>query len=133
MHELVDDGHGIVFLLGQEGQLAFPESVEQDARVGDEQVVAHQQEPPFLRGIFQPPGMQPHQHQIHQRFNIHIHNGAVDRVVLLLRLVQVHQRADDPQKGKGDQEQHRVNARKQQRQGPQRPSKAGKDHTGNQQ
>ena len=133
MHEGSDEGQVIIFLLGQKGQLALPKAVEHDAGIGNEQVVAHQQEPALLRGVFQSFRMQPHPHQLNQGLDVEVHDPAVEGAVLLLGLVKVHHCADCPQKGNRQQKQPRVNAHEQQRQRPDRPVRTGKDYAGNQQ
>ena len=103
MHEGPDEGQLIIFLLGQKGQLAFPEAVEHDARIGNEQVVAHQQEAALFRGVLQTLRVQPHPHQMNQSLNVKVHNGPVEFTVLFLGLVQVHHAANHTQKQKRQQ------------------------------
>ena len=103
MHEGPDEGQLIIFLLSQKGQLAFPEAVEHDARVGNEQVVAHQQEAALFGGVLQTLRMHPNPHQLNQSFNIKVHDGPVEFTVLFLRFVQVHHAADHTQKEKRQQ------------------------------
>ena len=122
MHEGADEGQAVIFLLGQKGQLAFLKAVEHDSRVGNEQVVAHQQKPAAFRGVFQTFRVEPHPNQLDQGFNIHIHDRAVEPVVLLLGLCKVNPGADEPQKEHRQRKADQEKSRKGHRHRPDRPS-----------
>ena len=119
MDQLAHDEHVGILPLGDEGQLAVPEVMQQQHRVHDVQVVADQQETAFLRRLLQALGMYPGLHQFQNRFHIYPRYFTVKRTVIFLFLVKVHPLAHDQQEQKGQNESHQISPSKRGRQHPQ--------------
>ena len=118
VHDLAHDEQLLILLLGDKGQLALWEAVQQHTGVGDEQVVAHQHEPPLGGNLLQARRMDAHPKQADQCVNVHLRDPAVKRAVVLLRLVHVHEGADQTQKTKGCQRKNQKRPDEQRREPP---------------
>ena len=118
VHDLAHDEQLLILLLGDKGQLALWEAVQQHTGVGDEQVVAHQHEPPLGGNLLQARRMDAHPKQADQCVNVHLRDPAVKRAVVLLRLVHVHEGADQTQKTEGCQRKNQKRPDEQRRKPP---------------
>ena len=127
VHDLAHDEQLLIFLLGDKGQLAFGEAVQQHAGVGDEQMVAHQHEPPLGGNLLQPLRVNAYPKQADQSANVHLRDPAVKGAVVLLGLVHVHEGTDQTQKTKGCQGQYQKRPHKQCRKPPEHHPAASTD------
>ena len=93
VHHRAHEGHRVVFLFGNKGQLAVGKTFENHAGVNLVEMVAHQQEPALGGRFFQALGVNVKSAQSRHQINIQVRKAAVEGAVVELLLFPVHRRA----------------------------------------